>query len=60
MLAGVPWNLFADVPPEELGTVLSIARRRTFARGEVVFHEGDPADSFHLVTRGRFAAVLFF
>ena len=58
MLAGVPWDLFPDVPPEELDTVLSIARRRTFSRGEVVFHEGDPADSFHLVTRGRFAAHL--
>jgi CRP/FNR family cyclic AMP-dependent transcriptional regulator len=54
----VRWNLFADVPSEELESVLSIARRRTFARGEVVFHEGDPADSFHLVTRGRFAARL--
>jgi CRP/FNR family cyclic AMP-dependent transcriptional regulator len=54
----VRWNLFADVPPEELASVLSIARRRTFSRGEVVFHEGDPADSFHLVTRGRFAARL--
>jgi CRP/FNR family cyclic AMP-dependent transcriptional regulator len=52
----VPWNLFADVPPGELASVLSIARRRTFSRGEVVFHEGDPADSFHVVSRGRFAA----
>ena len=52
------WNLFADVPRDELESVLSIARRRTFSRGEVVFHEGDPADSFHLVARGRFAARL--
>ena len=52
------WNLFADVPREELDSLLAIARRRTFSRGEVVFHEGDPADSFHLVTRGRFAARL--
>jgi CRP/FNR family transcriptional regulator, cyclic AMP receptor protein len=54
----VHWKLFADVPREELESVLSIARRRTFSRGEVVFHEGDPADSFHLVARGRFAARL--
>jgi CRP-like cAMP-binding protein len=54
----VRWNLFADVPTKELDSVLSIARRRTFSRGEIVFHEGDPADSFHLVTRGRFAARL--
>ncbi len=58
ILAAVRWNLFADVPEAEMETVLSIARRRTFARGEVVFHEGDPADSFHLITRGRFAARL--
>jgi CRP-like cAMP-binding protein len=32
-----------------------VARRRTFSRGEVVFHEGDPADSLHLVEKGRFA-----
>ena len=54
----VQWSLFADVPADELASLLSIARRRTFSRGEVVFHEGDPADSLHLVTRGRFAARL--
>jgi CRP-like cAMP-binding protein len=31
-------------------------RRRKFSRGEVVFHEGDPGDSLHRVTTGRFAA----
>ncbi len=31
------------------------ARRRSFRRGEVVFHRGDPADSLHLVVSGRFA-----
>lgn len=35
--------------------VLSIARRRTFARGEVVFHHDDPADTVHLIVSGRFA-----
>jgi CRP-like cAMP-binding protein len=35
--------------------VLTLARRRTFGRGEVVFHEGDPADSLHLISKGRFA-----
>src|SRR5688500_11151525 len=29
---------------------------RRFARHEVVFHEGDPADSLHLVERGLFVA----
>jgi CRP/FNR family transcriptional regulator, cyclic AMP receptor protein len=35
--------------------VLAAARLRRFARGEVVFHEGDPGDTFHLVAKGRFA-----
>jgi CRP/FNR family transcriptional regulator, cyclic AMP receptor protein len=49
------WQLFGDLPPEEVRRVLSMARRRTFGRGEVVFHEGDPADSVHLIAKGRFA-----
>lgn len=49
------WELLRDVPDDEVRRVLSIARRRRFARGEVVFHEGDPADSLHLVATGRFA-----
>ena len=40
---------------EEVRLLLSVARRRSFARNEVVFHHGDPADSLHLVTKGRFA-----
>lgn len=30
--------------------------RRRFARGEVVFHEGDPGDALHVVTHGAFVA----
>jgi len=52
----VQWRLLADVPGDELQQLLTIARRRPFDRGEIVFHEGDPADSLHLVVAGRFAA----
>jgi CRP/FNR family transcriptional regulator, cyclic AMP receptor protein len=31
------------------------ARRRSFGKGEVVFHEGDLADSLHVINSGRFA-----
>ncbi len=48
------WELFDGVPVEDLRPVLDMARRRTFRRGEVVFHQGDPADSLHLVVKGRF------
>ena len=50
------WPLLAGLPPEDVRELLAIARRRTFARGEVVFHQDDPADSLHLIVRGRFGA----
>ncbi len=31
------------------------ARRRRFARREVLFHEGDPGDTLHLIEHGRVA-----
>ncbi len=49
------WPLFADVPAEDVRRLLSIARRRTFRKGEVVFHRDDLAESLHLVVKGRFA-----
>jgi CRP-like cAMP-binding protein len=49
------WRLVAGVPEEDIRQLISVARRRTFARGEVVFHRHDPADSLHLVQKGRFA-----
>jgi CRP-like cAMP-binding protein len=30
-------------------------KERTFAKGEVVFHEGDPGDTLHLIVDGLFA-----
>jgi CRP-like cAMP-binding protein len=51
----VEWELFGGVPEENVRRLLSIARRRTFGKGEVVFHRGDPADCLHLIVSGRFA-----
>lgn len=49
------WPLLAPLPPDARDAVVSAARRRTFSKGEVVFHEGDPADALHLVTSGHLA-----
>jgi CRP-like cAMP-binding protein len=51
----VEFRLLADVPAEEVRRLLAISRRRTFGKGEVVFHRGDPGDSLHLVVKGAFA-----
>lgn len=49
------WPLLAPLSPEARAALLSAARRRSFHRAEVVFHEGDPADALHLVTSGHVA-----
>jgi CRP/FNR family transcriptional regulator, cyclic AMP receptor protein len=51
----VEWTLLADLPPEDVRRLLAIARRRTFRKGEVVFHRDDLAESLHLIVKGRFA-----
>src|SRR5262249_49768363 len=48
------WRLLQDVPADYIRLLLSVARRRRFDRREVVYHFGDPADSLHLVSSGRF------
>lgn len=35
--------------------VFLAAHRRRFKRNEVVFHDGDPGDTLHLIVRGHFA-----
>jgi CRP/FNR family transcriptional regulator, cyclic AMP receptor protein len=52
------WQLFAGVPPEDVQRLLAIARRRSFARGEVVFHRDDPANALHLIVAGRFGVSI--
>ncbi len=49
------WPLLRAVPEGDRREILSRARRRKFARGEILFHEGDPADSLHIISRGRVA-----
>jgi CRP/FNR family cyclic AMP-dependent transcriptional regulator len=49
------WALLDGVPEEVRRRVLAGARLRRFARGEVVFHEGDPGDTLHLIAKGRVA-----
>lgn len=49
------WRLLDGVPAERVRELLRIARRRRFARNEVVFHRDDPGDSLHLIAKGRFA-----
>jgi CRP-like cAMP-binding protein len=49
------WKLLAGLRVEDRHTIVAQTRRRRFAKGEVVFHEGDPANTLHLVDEGKFA-----
>jgi len=51
----MPWRLLEGVAVADVQRLVSVARRRRFSRNEVVFHRDDPADSLHLIERGRFA-----
>ena len=50
------WQLLRDLTEGERREVLAMARRRQFKRGEVLFHEGDPADTVHFIAEGRVMA----
>lgn len=52
------WRLLAALPEVDRARVLDAARPRHFARGEVIFHEGDPGESLHLIRSGRVAVRL--
>ena len=49
------WPLLAAVPEADRKELIGRARRRTYARGEVLVRQGDPSDSLHLVEAGRLA-----
>lgn len=49
------WPVLASLTDGERDEVLRAGRRRRFAKGEVIFHHGDPADSLHLLDTGRVA-----
>ncbi|HEU0194457.1 MAG TPA: Crp/Fnr family transcriptional regulator [Gaiellales bacterium] len=49
------WPILSALSDEDAHGLLALARRRTYGRGEVVFHRDDPSDTLHLVSSGCFA-----
>jgi len=45
--------LFQGIEPDELTRIALTMTRRRYRRLEVIFHEGDPGDSLHIVVAGR-------
>jgi CRP/FNR family transcriptional regulator, cyclic AMP receptor protein len=55
-LSRVP--LFAGLPPDKLSSLETMTQRRSFRRGEVVFHKGDPGDTLFVITQGQVKIIL--
>lgn len=49
------WPVLSSLSAAEQEELLRAGRRRRFAKGEVISHQGDPADSLHLLDTGRVA-----
>lgn len=48
-------GFLAAIPADELRSIRASMRRRKFSRGEVIFHEGDPAETLHVIEKGHVA-----
>jgi CRP-like cAMP-binding protein len=49
------WPLLRPLSAEVRTTIMSASRPRRYHRGDVVFQEGEPGDTLHLVRSGRLA-----
>jgi CRP/FNR family transcriptional regulator/CRP/FNR family cyclic AMP-dependent transcriptional regulator len=52
-------SLLGKLPPESQRELASLARRRSYRKGEVVFHTGDPGDALHVVASGLVRIVVY-
>lgn len=46
-------GLLGRLPSEDLARFEPVAARRAYRRGEVIFHQGDPGDTLHVLASGR-------
>lgn len=49
------WPILHELSEGDRTRVLAATTRRTFARDEVLVHQGDPGGAFHLLAQGRVA-----
>jgi CRP-like cAMP-binding protein len=47
------WPVLASLPQNERLKLVARLRRQVYRRDEVIFHQGDPADTLHLIAAGH-------
>jgi CRP/FNR family transcriptional regulator len=45
-------QLFAGLPPQDLGNIAAVTVIKSLAKGDYLFHEGDSASGFYIIQRG--------
>jgi CRP-like cAMP-binding protein len=50
------WPVLASVPATDRRRLVDRMRWRAYRRDEVIFHQGDPADTLHLIAQGHASA----
>src|SRR5215470_7601408 len=46
-------SIFTDLPEEDIRALTSVAKRRTFRTGEVIFHREDPGQVLYMIKEGK-------
>ena len=46
-------EFLVGLPPEKVTTLLRRSVRLNFAKGEYLFHEGEPCDAIYIIHQGR-------
>ena len=46
-------SFFADLPEEDIQALSSVAKRRAFRSGEVIFHRDDPGQVLYMIKEGK-------
>lgn len=52
------WTVLGSLDSSDVRSVLALATRRHVRGGDTLFHQGDPADTIHLLERGHVAIRL--
>ncbi|MBM2810166.1 MAG: Crp/Fnr family transcriptional regulator [Chloroflexi bacterium] len=50
--------LFSSLSDEQIAALNAVAQRRSFRRGEVIFHKGDAGPTLFMITQGQVKIVL--
>ncbi|HLZ61347.1 MAG TPA: Crp/Fnr family transcriptional regulator [Ktedonosporobacter sp.] len=46
-------DIFANLSDDDVGELMSVAKRRTFRTGEVIFHRDDPGQVLYVIKEGK-------